>query len=111
MQRNKTRNADPPKKVCCNAGTQARQLPCTYLCSEKGKRKREREKERERERERDGVRTREKESESKRENERERERHMQRQRERAIKRPRTRSTAARQVSNAYERDLVTNQNV
>ena len=29
----------------------------------------------------------------------------------AIKRPRTRSTAARQVSNAYERDLVTNQNV
>ena len=27
-------------------------------------------------------------------------------RERAIKRPRTRSTAARQVSNAYERDLV-----
>jgi len=30
---------------------------------------------------------------------------------RAIKRPRTRSTAARQVSNAHERDLVTNQNV
>ena len=29
----------------------------------------------------------------------------------AIKRARTRSTAARQVSNAYERDLVTNQNV
>ena len=29
----------------------------------------------------------------------------------AIKRPRTRSTAARQVSSAYERDLVTNQNV
>ena len=29
----------------------------------------------------------------------------------AIKRPRTRSTAARQVSNAHERDLVTNQNV
>ena len=29
----------------------------------------------------------------------------------AIKRPRTRSTAARQVGNAYERDLVTNQNV
>jgi len=30
---------------------------------------------------------------------------------RAIKRPRTRSTAARQMSNAHERDLVTNQNV
>ena len=30
---------------------------------------------------------------------------------RALKRPRTRSTAARQVSNAHERDLVTNQNV
>ena len=30
---------------------------------------------------------------------------------RAIKRPRTRSTAACQVSNAHERDLVTNQNV
>ena len=29
----------------------------------------------------------------------------------AIKRPRTRSTAARQVSNTHERDLVTNQNV
>ena len=29
----------------------------------------------------------------------------------AIKRPRTRSTAARKVSNTYERDLVTNQNV
>jgi len=29
----------------------------------------------------------------------------------AIKRPRTGSTAARQVSNAHERDLVTNQNV
>jgi len=29
----------------------------------------------------------------------------------AIKRPRTRSTAARQVSNAYERDVVKNQNV
>jgi len=29
----------------------------------------------------------------------------------AIKRPRTRSTAARQVSNAHERDIVTNQNV
>ena len=29
----------------------------------------------------------------------------------AIKRPRTRSTAARQVSNAHHRDLVTNQNV
>ena len=29
----------------------------------------------------------------------------------AIKRPRTRSTAARQVSSAYKRDLVTNQNV
>ena len=29
----------------------------------------------------------------------------------AIKRPRTRSTTARQVSNAHERDLVTNQNV
>jgi len=29
----------------------------------------------------------------------------------AIQRPRTRSTAARQVSNAHERDLVTNQNV
>jgi len=29
----------------------------------------------------------------------------------AIKHPRTRSTAARQVSNAHERDLVTNQNV
>ena len=32
-------------------------------------------------------------------------------RERALKRPRTKSTTARQVSNAYERDLVTNQNV
>jgi len=31
--------------------------------------------------------------------------------EEAIKRPRTRSTAARQVSNTHERDLVTNQNV
>jgi len=30
---------------------------------------------------------------------------------RAIKRPRTRPTAARQVSNVHERDLVTNQNV
>jgi hypothetical protein len=29
----------------------------------------------------------------------------------AIQRPRTRSVAARQVSNAHERDLVTNQNV
>jgi len=29
----------------------------------------------------------------------------------AIKRPRTRSTAARQVSNAHERDLVTNQKI
>jgi len=29
----------------------------------------------------------------------------------AMKRPRTRSTAARQVGNAHERDLVTNQNV
>jgi len=31
--------------------------------------------------------------------------------DRAIKRPRTRSAAVRQVSNALERDLVTNQNV
>jgi len=31
--------------------------------------------------------------------------------EKAIKRPRTRSAAARQVSNAHERDLITNQNV
>jgi len=31
--------------------------------------------------------------------------------EQAIQRPRTRSVAARQVSNAHERDLVMNQNV
>jgi len=30
---------------------------------------------------------------------------------RAIKSPRTRSAAARQVSNAYERDLATNENI
>jgi len=31
MQRNNARDADPPKKVRCNAGTQACQLRCTYI--------------------------------------------------------------------------------
>jgi len=33
VQRNNARDADPPKKVRCNAGTQARQLRCTYLAT------------------------------------------------------------------------------
>jgi len=31
VQRKNARNADPPKKVRCNAGTQARHLRWTYL--------------------------------------------------------------------------------